>query len=180
MAASLPDGVLNYREAQESTRRLARRKSLLMVLALTAVSIPRYLDAQTLTSSVPYSTPNRGAFSIETTQSPNTARVGYARAQPTISTAPTGVAIFGLHQNNVLVTEAGVPGTTAITSGRTFAEVNGPVNTGLAIANPNSAPVVVSFSFTDQFGNNSGPASFTLNANAQISRFINEAPFNRI
>src|SRR5262245_37487411 len=132
------------------------RKVLLMALALAAVSIPGYLDAQILTSSIPYSTPNRGTFTIQTTQSPSITRVGYGRAQPTVSTTPTGVAIFSLRQNNVLVTEAGVPGTTAISSGRTYAEINGPVNTGLAIANPNSAPVVISFTFTDQFGIESG------------------------
>src|SRR5262249_46017523 len=80
--------------------------------------------------------------------------------------------------NDVLVTETGVPGVTAITSGRTYAEVNGPINTGLAFANPNGSSVVVSFSVTDQFGFDRGQSSFTLNANAQMSRFLSEQPFN--
>ena len=153
-------------------------KALLMPLALAAVSIPCYLDAQpVITSSVSYATPNRGAVRIET-EGGASAAVGYARARPTVSTAPTGVAIFGLRQNNVLITEAGVPGVTAMTSGRTYAEVGGAINTGLAFANPNSASVVVTFSLTDQFGFDRGQSSFTLNPNAQIARFLNEQPFN--
>jgi hypothetical protein len=151
-------------------------KALSMALGLAAVSIPGYLDAQSITSSVPYATPNRGAFRIETDGT--TAVTGYARAQPTVSTTPAGFAIFGLRQNDVLVTEAGVPGVTAITSGRTYAEVNGPINTGLAFANPNGSSVAVSFSVTDQFGFDRGQSSFTLNANAQMARFLSERPFN--
>src|SRR5215831_19895816 len=153
-------------------------KALLMALALAAVSIPDFLDAQALTaSSVSYATPNRGAMRIET-ESSTTAVVGYARAQPTVSTTPTGVAIFDFRQNDVLVSETGVSGVTAITSGKTYAEVNGPVNTGVAFANPNGSSVVVSFSLTDQFGFDRVQSSFTLNANAQMSRFLSEQPFN--
>jgi hypothetical protein len=153
------------------------RKARLMVLALTVLAIPKYLLAQVGTSSVAYSTANFGATTIETTGASAPAVVGYAKAQPVASTTPTGFAILGLRQNGVLVTETAVPGTTAITSVRTFAEVNGPINTGLAIVNPSSASVVVSFNFTDQAGNDFGQNSFTLAANAHIARFFSEAPF---
>jgi hypothetical protein len=149
----------------------------LMALALAAVSIPGYLDAQSVTtSSVPYSTPNRGAFRIETAST--TTVIGYARAQPTVSTTPTGVAIFDLRQNDILVSETGVPGVTTMTSGRTYAEVNSPFNTGVAFANPSSSSVVVSFTLTDQFGVQRIQSSFILNANAQIAKFLTEQPFN--
>ena len=153
------------------------RKARLMVLALTVLAIPKYLVAQAGTSSVAYSTANFGATSIETTGASVPAVVGYAKAQPVASTAPTGFAILGFRQNSVLVTETAVPGTTAITSGRTFAEVNGPINTGLAMVNPSSAAIIVSFNFTDQAGNDFGQNSFTLAANAHIARFFSEAPF---
>jgi hypothetical protein len=107
----------------------------------------------------------------------NPAIVGYALVQPSASTTPSSAAIFDLRQNGVLVTEAAVPGMAAITSGRTYAEVNSPINTAIAIANPNSASVTISFNFTDQNGNDFGQTSFVLPANAQVAKFLSEAPF---
>src|SRR5262245_56068657 len=46
----------------------------------------------------------------------------------------------GFRQNDVLTSEAGVAASSLIQSGRVYAEIGGPVNTGLAIANPNSQP----------------------------------------
>jgi len=153
------------------------RKARLIVLALTVLAIPKNLVAQVGTSSVAYSTANFGATTTETTGGSASLVVGDAKAQPAASTTPTGFAILGLRENGVLVTETAVPGMTAITSGRTFAEVNGPINTGFAVMNPSSASVVVSFNFTDQAGNDLGQNSFTLAANAHIARFLSEAPF---
>src|SRR5437660_11617778 len=68
--------------------------------------------AQSRTSSVPYSTADRGGTVIETLGGTNPIVVGYGRAQLASSTAPAGVAVLGLRQNGVLVTEAGVPGMT--------------------------------------------------------------------
>jgi hypothetical protein len=56
--------------------------------------------------------------------------------------------------------------------------VNGPVNTGIAIANPNSQAVTIGFYFTDASGKDFGSSSFTIPANGQIARFLTEAPFN--
>ena len=153
------------------------RKVRLIVLALTVLAIPKNLVAQVGTSSVAYSTANFGATTTETTGGSASLVVGDAKAQPAASTTPTGFAILGLRENGVLVTETAVPGMTAITSGRTFAEVNGPINTGFAVMNPSSASVVVSFNFTDQAGNDLGQNSFALAANAHIARFLSEAPF---
>src|SRR5437588_2348479 len=97
--------------------------------------------AQSASSSVPYSTPDRGGVVIETaggTTKP--ALVGYARVQPSASTTPSGAAIFELRQNGVLTTEAAVPAMTTIASGRVYAEVNGSINTGIAFANPTDVP----------------------------------------
>ena len=76
-----------------------------------------------------------------------------------------------------MVAEAAVPGMTTITSGRMYAEVNSPVNTGVAFANPNDVPVTISFSFTDQNGNDFGQSTFTLAANVQAAKFLSELPF---
>src|SRR5207253_7038039 len=91
--------------------------------------------------------------------------------------APAGLAIFGLRQNGVLVTEASVPASPAIQHGRTFAEVNGTVNTGLAIANPNIQPVTVAFFFTGTGGHSSN-GTLTIPGDGQLSAFLNQSPFN--
>jgi len=105
--------------------------------------------------------------------------VGYSRIQPNAgSTTPSGVAIFGLRQNNVIVTEAGVPASPLLTTARIYAEVAGVVNTGLAIANPNPGPATIQFNFTNQAGVDVGAGTLVLDANKQIARFLNEDPFN--
>ena len=88
--------------------------------------------------------------------------IGYARVQPASGSAlPSGLAISPL-----------------ISSGRIFAEVGGGINTGIAIANPNSEPVLINFFFTDSNGANFGQGSFSIPANHQIAGFLTEAPFN--
>src|SRR5205807_9910121 len=64
-------------------------------------------SAQAATSSVSYSIADRGAISVETVGGADAMLVGYGRVQPAVTT-PAGVAIFGLRQNGVLVTETGV------------------------------------------------------------------------
>lgn len=56
-----------------------------------------------------YCIPNLGGTSF-VTDGLGSLAVGYARIQPDSgNTTPSGIAIFGLRQNNVLVTEAAVP-----------------------------------------------------------------------
>jgi hypothetical protein len=54
----------------------------------------------------------------------------------------------------------------------------GPVNTGLAIANPNDRPATMSFSFTDGAGRHSATGTAIIPANGQMAKFLNQAPFN--
>jgi hypothetical protein len=155
---------------------LGMRLTAISVTAILMISAPGF--AQTGTSSVSYSTPDRGGMVIETAGGANNpVVVGYARVQPSASTTPAAAAIFDLRQNGVLVAEAAVPGMTTTASGRTYAEVNSPINTGVAFANPSSAPVTISFNFTDQNGNDFGQSSFVLAANAQTAKFLSESPF---
>ncbi|PYS24502.1 MAG: hypothetical protein DMG11_24310, partial [Acidobacteria bacterium] len=69
------------------------------------------------------------------------------------------MAIFGLRQNDVLVTEASTPATRSIQAGRIYAEITGTINTGLAIVNPNNQAATLSFFFTDSDGRNFGEGS---------------------
>ncbi|MBI2149402.1 MAG: CotH kinase family protein [Acidobacteria bacterium] len=127
-----------------------------------------------------YSISDRGGSSTMTRgASGATPVVGYARIQPnTGNFAPAGLAIFSLRQGGVLVTEAAVPAARLTQNARIYAEVNGPVNTGLAIANPNARAATIAFYFTDAAGNNSPQRTTTIAANGQIAAFLNEAPFS--
>lgn len=122
---------------------------------------------------------DRGAASMSTAGSDSTLVTGYSRIQASAGSAlPSGLAIFGYQQRGVTVSEASAPASPLIQSGRVYAEVNGSVNTGIAIANPNSGAVTVSFFFTDATGRDFGQGATTIPANQQIARFLNEAPFN--
>ncbi|PYS23219.1 MAG: hypothetical protein DMG11_25750, partial [Acidobacteria bacterium] len=126
-----------------------------------------------------YSFPAAGADYWTTTSSAAPLTAGYARVQPNAgSTTPEGVAIFGFRSNGMLVSEAAVPASPLIQQGRIYAEMNGPVNTGIAIANPNDQSATVSFYFTDADGLNFGSGTTTIAANHQVAAFLNEAPYN--
>jgi sugar lactone lactonase YvrE len=106
------------------------------------------------------------------------ATAGYGTIRPAAgSSTPSGLAIFGLRQNNVLVSEAGVPASPLILSGRIYAEIGGSVGAGLAMANPSSQSATVSFFYTDRNGD-SGQGTLSIPANGQIARFLNDSPFN--
>jgi hypothetical protein len=126
-----------------------------------------------------FSVLDRGGAVFETAGALSSVGVGYGVVQPVGgSTAPAGVAIFGYRENGVLVSEAGVPASSLMQAGRTFAEWNGPVNTGIALANPNPVPADISFYFTDATGNSFLRSSFTLPAKQQLARFVHESPFS--
>jgi hypothetical protein len=150
---------------------------MVMVVLIGRISIA---TAQTTTSSsASYSFTDRGGMTVTTVGGSSSVVVGYGRIQPGGGTTlPAGVAIFGYRSGGVLVTEAGVPAMQPVLSGRIYAEMNGPINTGVAFANPNPNPVTVSFYFTNANGNNTAANNFTIGAGAQIARFLNEFPFN--
>ncbi len=131
------------------------------------------------TTETTFTLDDRGSSSVTTSGTSELTAVGYARIRPSDgNTTPSGVAIFGFTQNGVLVSEASVPSAAAIQEGRIFAEVNGPVNTGLAMANPNDESTTINFFFTDTNGTNFGNGSFELGANQQTAKFLDQEPFN--
>jgi hypothetical protein len=129
-------------------------------------------------SSLVYSFANRGGMSLSTTGSPLSTVIGYALVQTTEGSPPAGVSLFSVRRNNVLVTEAGVPASAPIDGGRFYAEVGNSVNTGLAIANPNSQPAIVSFFLTNAQGVIFRQGTLSVPAKGLLGRFLDEAPFN--
>ena len=127
-----------------------------------------------------FAVPDRGGQSTTSSGTAETLHVGYGRIRADArSSTPSGIAIFQFRDSDgVLISEAGIPATKAIREGRIFAEVNGPVNTGLAIANPNGALATIRFYFTDTSGTRSADGSFELGAHQQTAKFLDQAPFN--
>jgi hypothetical protein len=131
------------------------------------------------TSSIAFAVAARGGMSTTSLGASPNVSVGYAAIQPNAAGAAlSGMAIFGYRENNILVSEAAVPSSPLISSGRFYAEVSSTVNTGVAMANPNAQPVKVDFHFTDTIGTDFGTGSTVIPANGQIARFLNEAPFS--
>jgi hypothetical protein len=129
-------------------------------------------------TSIPFTMVDRGGMSVITDGSGDLS-VGYARIQPDAGkTVPSGVAIFGLRQSNVVVTEAGVPASPLVTSARIYAERTSVLDTGVAIANPNGQTANITFHFTDNNGVDLGGGATTIAANNQIAAFIEQTPFN--
>jgi hypothetical protein len=132
----------------------------------------------TFTQQALFSIVDRGGISLRSSGMSPATTAGYASIQPnSASTTPAGLAIFGYRQKGVLVTEAGVPASPLLLSGRIYSEVNGPINISLALANPNSQDAVIAFSFTDAKGNSTAGTT-TVPANRQIAAFLNQSPFN--
>ena len=154
--------------------------SLATVLVLAAGSPP--VQAQDDTPPVgveSFEIPNLGGWSTTSNGAERTTQEGYGRIRADAgSTTPSGIAIIGYRPGGVLVAEAGVPASEPVREGRIFAEVNGPVNTGLAIANPNDAPATIDFYFTDTDGARFAEGAYVLDAGRQIADFLNETPFN--
>ena len=128
---------------------------------------------------LPFSVPDRGGISLTSQGTLPELHVGYGQVETDAGmTPPAGLAIFGSRLNGILASEAGVPASVPILEGRIFAETDGPVRTGLALANPNDTAATIAFFFTDSDGIDSGHGTFTLGPREQIARFLDEGPFN--
>jgi hypothetical protein len=131
-------------------------------------------------ASISFSVPGNGGVVL--TPGPSTgfiARVGYASLQiGSAQNDPAGFVAFSLRQAGVLVAEASVPAAKTLMAGRIYAEIGGPVNTGIAFANPNDVPADISFSITNQIGQDIRQGAFTIGPRMQQAAFLNESPFN--
>jgi hypothetical protein len=103
---------------------------------------------------------------------------GYGILQPNRgNVTPYGVAVFSYRPNGVLINETAVPASPLRTAGRIYAESNGAVRTGIAVANPGDQDAAISFYFTDQSGTNIGSGAMTLPAHQQYAAFLDQAPY---
>ena len=135
----------------------------------------------TVSAGQTFSITDRGGVSLSSDGTSATTVSGYGRVEADDGmTTPAGLAIFGFRQNGILVSEAGVPASATVQQGRIFAELDGPVRTGLAIANPNDSTVTIWFVFTDANGVDFGADNFSLGPMEQTAKFLDEGPFNGV
>ena len=94
---------------------------------------------------------------------------------------PAGLAIFGLRQNGILVSEDGVPASTQGSAFRVYVEASGTpgqpraVRSGIALTNTSGAAATVSLELMALDGTATGTtASIPVPASGQIVRFIGE------
>ena len=127
-----------------------------------------------------FSITDRGGVALTSAGSSSFTQTGYGRVQLSAGSAtPAGLAIFSYRSGNTLVSETSVSAAATLKSGRIYAEVNGPANTGLAIANPNNQAATINFFFTDAGGNDLGSGTTTIGANQQIAKFLDQDPFKK-
>src|SRR5437660_1324127 len=139
-----------------------RRICLLVVLTMFS---NLFVYAQANVSSI---TINASGAALLATDglSPSTA-TGYARLTgdgrtPLLrrkNTTARRPGYFWFLEKRRTISETAVPSTNSVQAGRVYAEVVGSVNTGLAIANPNDQPAVISYFFTDSTGMDFGQGS---------------------
>ncbi len=97
-----------------------------------------------------------------------------------VGAALAGVAIIGQSlPDGTLISETGVPAAPEIMSGRTYAEINTNVNTGVAISNLTGQNATIAFYFTDASGKDFGFGSIPLPAFHQIAGFLNQSMFGQ-
>ncbi len=120
-------------------------------------------------------------MSISSGQSAGTAEtvaLGYGIIRSPGYPGPTQ-AVVRLHQNGVLVSQTNIPATPLIRSGRIYAEVNGTIDTGVSLVNPNGQAATVSFYFTNRNGD-FGQGSTIVPSGKQVVAFLSQAPFNAL
>jgi TonB family protein len=131
------------------------------------------------TAQVKFSIVDRGAAALSMDGSGDQVAIGYATVQTSFGSAVTaGIAVLTFQSNGTLVSEAGVPASLPVRAARIYAEVSGAVNTGVAIANPNNQPATITFSFTDSSGSDVGAGIVVIPPYKQISKFLDQDPFN--
>jgi hypothetical protein len=117
----------------------------------------------TTTSQLNLTLPTNGSTTLETA-SGNELRVGYGSVQSAF-----GVAILRSFSSTDLVSEAGVPATVAAMKWTMYAEKATSLSTGVAIANPNSAPANLTLRLS-----NGAQTTLQVPARGQHAAFVDE------
>ncbi|MDD5542779.1 MAG: hypothetical protein PHX83_06355 [Acidobacteriia bacterium] len=135
-------------------------------------SVDTTLIPAALTQSLPAST----GFS-RTSTGAGTLSVSYGQVGSTTLSDPVTLAIFALTQNNVLVTEAGIPASGTTTSARIFVDYDqaSGKNSGVALVNAGGNPITVNVLLTTMDGaTSSACSSQPIAGHGHIALFVNQ------
>lgn len=95
------------------------------------------MEAGTSDSRFTYTIPAGGCLRMVTDGSPTGTNSGWAQLVPDAGKdTPVSAAVFGYTQQNVLVTESGVPAVFPVTRARIYVDTTRGHDTGIALANP--------------------------------------------
>jgi hypothetical protein len=124
-------------------------------------------------SQFSFSLPSSGTLQVETSGAGNI-KTGWASIQSEKSLS--GISIFSFYDGaGNYVSEMGAPATAATTSFSMFVQTTTDINTGIAIANPNSSPAQVTLTLRDSQGDATGsPVSVTVPANGHIQGYVTD------
>jgi len=134
------------------------------------------LPALVASNTRPFAMATRGGLSLTTVGTAPVPSDGFARMSSS-GTAGAGLAFVSYRQGNVLVSDSALPASAPVRSGRIYTEISGPVNTAVALVNPNSQPAVVSLAFTDDNGSDFGQSTITIGPNSRLAGFLNQQLF---
>jgi hypothetical protein len=128
-----------------------------------------------------------GAAPFATAGGSSTMQVGYATATVDFGVVPFATGAFGLTQNGVVVSEAGVPTSVPTRSARIFVDrrtVPAPpdrldagtidINTGVALVNLGPAPANLRFTLRDRAGATLATGEGTLDSGAHAAKFVDQ------
>jgi Zn-dependent metalloprotease len=128
-------------------------------------------------STFSYSIPASGTFVFRTDGSPADAHAGWVKVTPSAgNNAPIGAGVFSFSPAGILVTESGIPSAVPATRARLYIDKSKGHDTGLALGNPNGAPITVTVQALQTNGASagSGPATINLVPNGHASAFIGQ------
>jgi hypothetical protein len=152
-------------------------------IAVVMFTVPAWLAGQAL-SFQPFSIAPDTGTTFAAGNAPGTFTTGFATVGPNPgSLTPDTFSILQFRNGGTLISETIMPSSSPTKEfERFFVEVDGNVNAGVAIANPNSEPATIFFGFQDPVIRRRlglvGEGSFTIPANSQFAGFINQPPFN--
>jgi len=129
------------------------------------------------TDALPFVVYSGGGSRAQSTGADPALTVGYATLSGS-GDLPAGLGVLRYRQQGVTISEATVLPTKPVMSGITYAEVDGRVDTGIAIANTSQQEAIIAFQITTESGQSVSSGELRVAAGGQISRFLSESPFN--
>ncbi len=136
------------------------------------------INASDVISTSNFITASQGGSRVFTTALSTNPVFGYATANVSSGSAPTGLEILSLVQNGITVSQIGIPAPELFDAGRVFVQVDTNTRSVITLANPNGDEASVNIYFTDTDGNSSNFVTQTIAPYQHFSAFVTDPPFS--